>query len=113
MGCLGPVALAARLPRPSRRKAWRVLCTVPMAHPKKGAISDGRWPRALASRIWDRRKVNASGDRRPASSSRFSSADRGRTNRGGFTADPPTPTTFLLWGRERPRAGSLAHGVEF
>jgi hypothetical protein len=34
--------------------------------PKLGAMSEELCPEALASRIWQRRKVNASAERKPA-----------------------------------------------
>ena len=43
-----------------------VLRTVPTEQPTRAAIWDGRWPSALARRIWARRSVNASRLRSPA-----------------------------------------------
>lgn len=63
---LGPRFFSPRHPAPSAAKACGVLRTVPTAQPIRAAIRDGRWPSALAGRIWARRRVKASRLRRPA-----------------------------------------------
>jgi hypothetical protein len=57
--------------------------TVWVAHPRAAAIWDGFCPDALASRIWDRRRVKASGERRPDRRAFRSAAVNSRTNNGG------------------------------
>src|SRR5262245_36027232 len=52
--------------------------------PRLRAISEGPWPEALAKRIWHRRRVNASEQRRPACSSCRSASVKARTKVVGF-----------------------------
>jgi hypothetical protein len=56
--------VSAAVPRPA--KARMASRTVWSLQPTAWVIRCGRSPRALASRIWQRRRVNALGDRRPA-----------------------------------------------
>ena len=71
-----------RGPRP-RRRGWR--CGRDWTQqPTAAAIALGLWPSALARRTWQRRRVNASGERRPARRACRSSSVRGRTKVGGF-----------------------------
>jgi hypothetical protein len=55
------------------------LRTVWEAQPNSSAISRGRFPRALARRIWLRRKVKASDERNPAFRASRSASVTGRT----------------------------------
>src|SRR5919199_2670200 len=59
------------------------------------ATCAGRCPRALASRIWHRRRVNASAERNPASSCWRSLGRNGRTNMGGFMPHHRPPCALL------------------
>ena len=95
IGCafLGPRFFSSRQPAPSFAKAWIVLWTVPTAQPTCAAIRAGRWPSALARRIWARRSVNASRLRSPAWSARRSASDNSRTNNGAFITHYSGPTT--------------------
>src|SRR5262249_47886122 len=67
---------------PSAWKAAMALRTVPVEHRRAAAIGEGRRPSALAERIWDRRSVKASGERRPARRASRSGSVRGRTKVG-------------------------------
>src|SRR5262249_31568659 len=58
------------------RMAWRAEAAV---QPRLRAIRAGLWPAALASRVWQRRRVKASGERRPAWRCSRSGSVRGRT----------------------------------
>jgi hypothetical protein len=62
---LGALDLACRQAVPSVLKALMASRTVWAAQPRAAAMWDGRWPWSLCSRIWQRRSVNASGERRP------------------------------------------------
>lgn len=80
----GAVGLGARHPAASAWNARMAPRTVWVAHPSEVAIWDGFCPAALASRIWDRRRVNATGERRPRRRASRSAAVNFRTNSGGF-----------------------------
>ncbi len=76
---------------PSRRQsmpaAWKAriaLRTVCVAQSRLSAIWAGERPSALAKRICERRRVKASGERRPARIACRSRSPRGRTKVGGF-----------------------------
>jgi hypothetical protein len=69
---------------PRMWKAWIALRTLWVAQLSCWAICAGRCPRALASSIWHRRRVNAFGDRSPVSSCWCSSGVNDRMYRGGF-----------------------------
>src|SRR3954447_26755785 len=60
------------------------LRTVCVAHPRLAAIRAGVRPSALCKRICARRRVKASGERRPAWIACRSESSRGRTKVGGF-----------------------------
>ncbi|HUR53630.1 MAG TPA: transposase, partial [Gemmataceae bacterium] len=72
--------LALREASPSASNARMALRTAWAVHPITRPTSAGPLRPALASRIWDRRAVNASVDFRPFSSACRSPAVRGRTN---------------------------------
>lgn len=74
----------ARHSTPSAWNARIASRTVWVAHPRVVAIRAGRCPSALARRIWDRRRVKASGDRRPPRRAARSVSVRFRTNSGSF-----------------------------
>jgi hypothetical protein len=63
---LGREERAAKQASPWVWKAWMALRTVWAEQPRAEAIREGRWPEALAVRTWQRRRVNASAERRPA-----------------------------------------------
>ena len=69
---------------PAAWKAWIALRTVCAEQPRPSAICEGSRPSALAFRICARRRVNASGDRRPTRMACRSGSLRGRTKVGGF-----------------------------
>jgi hypothetical protein len=71
----------------SKPRAWKsamMLRTVWSLQPTSSAISLARRPRALASRIWHRRRTNTSDERNPASNCMRSASSRGRTKIGGL-----------------------------
>src|SRR5947209_9111028 len=81
---------------PRSLKARVVLRTVWEAHPNCRAMAGGVSPRALASKIWLRRWVKASDERKPAfRASRSASVSR-RTYRGGFMSHSYTPSTMEM-----------------
>jgi hypothetical protein len=57
--------LAVRQASPSAAKARRASRTVCTAQPRAAAIWAERCPSALAKRIWQRRRVKASAERKP------------------------------------------------
>jgi hypothetical protein len=63
---LGREDFSVRQPNPSTANAWMALRTDRAVPPRLRAIAAGVWPPALASRIWERRRVKASADRKPA-----------------------------------------------
>src|SRR5436305_15312796 len=69
---------------PAAWKARIALRTVCVAQPRMSAIRAGGRPPALAKRICARRRVKASGERRPAWIACRSESSRGRTKVGGF-----------------------------
>ena len=62
---LGALDLARRQAMPSAWKALMASRTAWAEQPRAAAIREGRCPWALASRIWQRRRVKASGQRSP------------------------------------------------
>jgi hypothetical protein len=87
-GRLGRRDWACTLAKPRGWKACMGLRTLWAAQPNCRAICAGRCPRALASRIWHRRRVKASAERSPASRCWRSSGVKGRTYRAGFMPPP-------------------------
>jgi hypothetical protein len=86
--------------------ALRTLCE---AQPNGQAIWAGRCPRALASKIWHRRRVKASAERSPAPSCWRSAGVNGRTYMGGFMPHS-LPAQLLLHKIYRELAlGPLNH----
>ena len=81
---LGREEPGVRASGPLSLKARMAFLTVCEAHPRLRAIFGGDSPRALASRIWQRRITKASLDRSPASSRSRSFFDSSRTKIGGF-----------------------------
>src|SRR5215212_9624672 len=81
---LGLEEPALRASRPRSLKAWMALRTVWEAQPKERAICGGVSPRALASRIWQRRRMKASEERNPACKALRSSFESVRTKIGSF-----------------------------
>ncbi len=69
---------------PRTAKSAMMLRTVWSSQPTSSAISLARRPRALASRIWHRRRTNASDERNPASNCLHSASSSGRTKMGGL-----------------------------
>ena len=57
----------------------------------------GRRPSALASRIWDRRRVKAAGDRRPRRRASCSAAVSSLTNSGGYRIRVEQPNVISPW----------------
>src|SRR5829696_3343625 len=92
---LGREEPAWRAPRPFSLKAWMAFLTVWEPHPRFSAIRGGRSRRALARRIWQRRRTKASEERNPASRASRSSFESVRTKIGGFMSatvtHPPLP----------------------
>src|SRR5215212_1996898 len=92
---LGREEPAWRAPRPFSLKAWMAFLTVWEPHPRFSAIRGGRSRRALARRIWQRRRTKASEERNPASRASLSSFESVRTKIGGFMSatvtHPPLP----------------------
>lgn len=74
--------------RPSALKALITSRTVWSLHPKFLAIRMACWPRALASRIWQRRKTKASDERKPASNCLRSSSVKVLTYNGDVLMPP-------------------------
>src|SRR5262245_29965680 len=70
--------------RPWALKACKASSTVWSSQPRCAAIRGARSPRALASRIWQRRSTKASGERRPAVTACRSASVSGRTKIGGL-----------------------------
>jgi len=71
----------------SKPRAWKsamTLRTVWSLQPTTSAIWLARWPRALASRIWHRRRTNVSDERNPASNWARSAFSSERTKIGGL-----------------------------
>ena len=77
-----------RLASPRAWNARSTLCTVWVLQPTVGAIAGARSPRALASRIWQRRSSKAADERSPASSRARSCGVTGRTKVGGRIPEP-------------------------
>src|SRR6185312_6603712 len=76
---LGREDFAARQPGPSAAKAWMALRTDRAVQPRLRAITAGVCPPALASRTWERPRVKASADRKPACNCARSAAVTART----------------------------------
>ena len=68
--------------RPSEWKAWMALRTDMAVQPRLRAIRSGDCPEALASRIWQRRRMKAEAERRPACRCERSAAVKVRTKMG-------------------------------
>src|SRR5215213_8723071 len=81
---LGRDEPAVRESSPRSLKAWMAFLAVCEPHPRLRAIFGGESPRALARRIWQRRRTKASLERSPASSLSRSLFDSCRTKIGGF-----------------------------
>ena len=77
-------AFAAARSSPRALKACRASSTVWSSQPSCSAIRGARSPRALASRIWQRRKTKASVERRPARQRLPLGVRDGRTKIGGL-----------------------------
>src|SRR5918996_4157 len=73
-----------RLSKPARLNARMALRAVCSSQPRWWAIWGARSPRALASRIWQRRRTKASAERQPASRCWRSASVTGRTKIGGI-----------------------------
>ncbi len=86
MGCtvFGRRDFSSTEARPKVWKARITLRTVWVAQPKAKAIFNTRSPRALESRIWQRRTLKALRERSPDSRCFCSSGVKDRTNIGGF-----------------------------
>src|SRR5215831_16312894 len=91
--CSGPKTKRVRWARedffckhasPVALKACSASSTVWSSMPRYVAMRGARSPRALANRIWQRRKTKASLERRPCSSTSRSSSVSVRTKRGGL-----------------------------
>src|SRR5690606_20870512 len=97
---LGALDFGRRQAVPSAAKARRALRTACEEQPREAAIRAGRWPRSLARRIWQRRRVKASRERSPSRSAARSGTERVRTNNGGFMhhSTRPTPSQTLSFG---------------
>ena len=78
------VGRRVRQPSPSAWNARIALRTAWAVQPTARPIWAGPLPSALASRTWDRRRVNASADFRPRLRPCRSAAVRERTNIRGF-----------------------------
>src|SRR5262249_16257025 len=87
LAVVGLEDFARRQSRPSLWKAWMTWRTDEGAQPRLRASCWGVCPWALASRIWQRRKVKAAPERRPDCSRCRSHRVRDRTNRDGFIAE--------------------------
>src|SRR5215203_2489688 len=81
---LGREEPAIRASKPFSLKSWMAFLTVCDPQRKFSAIRGGRSPRALARRIWQRRRTKASEERSPASNALRSSFESVRTKIGGF-----------------------------
>src|SRR5919106_1664703 len=73
-----------RLSKPARLNARMALRAVCSSQPRWWAIWGARSPRALASRIWQRRRTKASDERQPASRCWRSASVTRRTKIGGI-----------------------------
>lgn len=80
----GRLEASSRQSRPRLSKSRITLRQVCVAQPRERAMTETRSPRELASRIWQRRRVNNERERSPNSSCFRSSVVKDRTNIGGF-----------------------------
>src|SRR5215207_351871 len=81
---LGREEPAWRAPRTRSLKSWMALRTVCEPHPRFSAMRGARSPRALAKRIWQRRRTKVSEERNPLSRALRSSSESVRTKIGGL-----------------------------
>src|SRR5215207_785669 len=89
---LGRDEPALRACRPRSLKSWMASRTVCCPQPRFSAICGTSFPLEEARSIWERRKVNVSLERNPASSPLLSSVESLRTKIGGFM---PTTVTHI------------------
>src|SRR5215210_1172888 len=81
---LGREEPGVKAPRPRSLKSWMALRAVWEPHPRFSAIRGARSTRALARRIWQRRRTKASEERNPASRALRSFFESVRTKIGVF-----------------------------